>query len=224
MDSEFWHQRWREGRIGFHQAQATPLLVAHWPTLELPRDSRVFVPRAGKSLDMPWLAAQGHRVLGVELSPLAVARFFEERGLVPRVHDSHLGRHHVAGAIELICGDVFDLDAQVLADCAAVYDRAALIALPPELRRRAAATPILTSEQIGTRRFAVLAEVAGRSCVREPGADPSIEIAREELKLKAAALDADADTSTLCRASGLDVMHSCTNSIECRGDAIRWVS
>jgi thiopurine S-methyltransferase len=136
MDSEFWQQRWREGRIGFHQAQATPLLVAHWPTLELPRDSRVFVPLAGKSLDMPWLAAQGHRVLGVELSPLAVARFFEERGLVPRVHDSHLGRHHVAGAIELICGDVFDLDAQVLADCAAVYDRAALIALPPELRRR----------------------------------------------------------------------------------------
>ena len=69
--------------------------------------------------------------------------------------------------------------------------------MPPELRRRAAATPILTSEQIGTRKFAVLAEVTGRSCVREPGTDPSIEIAREELKINAAALDADAVASTL---------------------------
>jgi hypothetical protein len=96
--------------------------------------------------------------------------------------------------------------------------------VPPELRRRAAATPILTSEQIGTRKFEVLAEVTGRSCVREPGADPSIEIAREELKIRAAALDADAVTSTLCRARGLDVVHSCRSSIECRGDAIKWVS
>ena len=96
--------------------------------------------------------------------------------------------------------------------------------MPPELRRRAAATPILTPEQIGTRKFAVLAEVAGRSCVRVRGADPSIEIAREELKIQAAALDADAVTGTLCRASGLDVLHSCTNSIECRGDAIKWAS
>ena len=96
--------------------------------------------------------------------------------------------------------------------------------MPPELRRRAAATPILTSEQIGARRFAVIAEVAGRSCVRQPGTDPSAEIAREELKIKAAALNADAVTSTLCRASGLDVLHSCTNAIECRGDAIKWAS
>lgn len=96
--------------------------------------------------------------------------------------------------------------------------------MPPELRRRAAATPILTSEQIGTRKFAVLAEVTGRSCVREPGTDPSIEIAREELKIDAAALGADAVTSTVCRARGLDVVHSCRNSIVCRGDAIRWTS
>lgn len=136
MDSEFWQQRWREGRIGFHQARPTPSLVAHWQTLALAPGSCVFVPLAGKSLDLLWLAAQGHRVLGVELSPLAVAQFFEEQRLVPQVHDSNLGRHHLAGAIELVCGDVFDLDVPALADCAAVYDRAALIALPPEWRHR----------------------------------------------------------------------------------------
>lgn len=134
MDPDFWHQRWRDGRIGFHQDRPTPLLLEHWPTSA--PGSQVFVPLAGKSLDLVWLAAQGHRVLGVELSPLAVAQFFAEHGLTPQVHDSHYGRHYRAGEIELICGDVFGLDADVLADCAAVYDRAALIALPPPLRRR----------------------------------------------------------------------------------------
>lgn len=136
MAPDFWHQRWREGRIGFHQDRPTPLLLEHWPSLALAPGSQVFVPLAGKSLDIVWLAARGHRVLGVELSPLAVAQFFAEHGLTPEVHDSRCGRHYRTGDIELICGDVFDLDADVLADCVAVYDRAALIALPPPLRLR----------------------------------------------------------------------------------------
>ncbi|PWK85868.1 thiopurine S-methyltransferase [Fulvimonas soli] len=141
MDPEFWHRRWREGRIGFHQDGVTPLLREFWPALGLPRGSRVFVPLAGKSLDLAWLAAQGHRVLGVELSPLAVRQFFAEHGLAPEERVSRHGRHFRAGDIELVCGDVFDLDAEALADCAAVYDRAALIALPPPLRRRYAREP-----------------------------------------------------------------------------------
>lgn len=134
MDQEFWLQRWREGRIGFHQTRVLPLLQKHWPALGLPSGSRIFVPLAGKSLDMAWLAAQGHEVLGVELSPLAVQQFFEEQGLTPRTWTSRHGTHYAAGRIELICGDAFALDAEVLAACAAVYDRAALIALPPSLR------------------------------------------------------------------------------------------
>lgn len=136
MDHEFWLQRWQAGQTGFHQSRVLPLLQKHWPALGVPAGGRVFVPLAGKSLDMLWLAAQGHPVLGVELSPLAVQQFFAEHGLTPTVHESRYGRHHVAGSIELICGDAFALDAAVLSDCAGVYDRAALIALPPALRAR----------------------------------------------------------------------------------------
>jgi thiopurine S-methyltransferase len=136
LNPEFWLQRWREGRIGFHQDKVEPLLLEHASALGLPSAGRVFVPMAGKSLDLVWLAAQGYRVLGVELSSLAVESFFAEHGLTPQVRETRYGRHYRAGDIELICGDVFDLDAEVLADCAAVYDRAALIALPPPLRRR----------------------------------------------------------------------------------------
>jgi thiopurine S-methyltransferase len=139
MDREFWLARWREGQIGFHQDRVMPLLQKHWPALGLPTQSRVFVPLAGKSLDILWLAAQGHPVLAVELSELAVEQFFTENKLSPISHNSPLGRHHVAGGIEVICGDVFDLDRATLATCGAFYDRAALIALPAATRRRYAA-------------------------------------------------------------------------------------
>ena len=136
MDPAFWHQRWHENRIGFHQDKPTPLLPKHWDAVGAAPGARVFVPLCGKSLDLAWFASHGYRVLGVEVSPLAIEQFFAEHGLQPAVRESRYGRHYQAGPIEIVCGDAFGLDAEALADCTAVYDRAALIALPPDLRRR----------------------------------------------------------------------------------------
>jgi thiopurine S-methyltransferase len=136
MHPDFWHQRWQDNQIGFHQDKPTPLLLEYWPSLGLAHGSRVFVPLAGKSLDMLWLASRGHRVLGVEIEQLAVEQFFTENRLVPAMHESEYGTHYRSDEIELICGDAFALDARVLSDCAAIFDRAALIALPPDMRRR----------------------------------------------------------------------------------------
>jgi thiopurine S-methyltransferase len=136
MDASYWLECWREGRTGFHRQEVMPLLETHWPALDLPRGTRVLVPLAGKTLDMAWLAAQGLRVLGVELSPLAVQAFFAEHRLEPQRHLSACGEHYVAGDVEVIQGNVFDLDDATLAGCMAIYDRAALIALPPAMRRQ----------------------------------------------------------------------------------------
>lgn len=136
MDPEFWLKRWQEGATGFHLNRVTPLLAKYWPALGIAAGARVLVPLCGKSLDMTWLAAQGHAVLGIELAPLAVEQFFEEQNLRAAEHDSPLGRHYVAGQIEIICGDIFNLDAATLGSCAGVYDRGALVALPPEMRQR----------------------------------------------------------------------------------------
>ncbi|SBV51763.1 thiopurine S-methyltransferase [Xanthomonas bromi] len=120
MDTHFWLERWQLGHTGFHQPEVLPLLQKHWPVLQLSKQARVLVPLCGKTLDMHWLAAQGHRVLGVEVSPLAVAHFFDEAGLQPQRHNSPAGEHFIAGPIEIICGDAFALDANMLADCMAV--------------------------------------------------------------------------------------------------------
>ena len=136
MQPDFWHQRWQENQIGFHQDKPTPLLLKHWAAIGMPVGATVFVPLAGKSLDMVWFASQGYRVLGIELSPLAIRQFITEHGIVPEVRESKYGTHYLAGNVEIIQGDVFDLDAAALADSSVVFDRAALIALPPDLRRR----------------------------------------------------------------------------------------
>jgi thiopurine S-methyltransferase len=136
MEPEFWQQRWDEGRTGWHLEEVNRLLLKHWPALALPEEAPVLVPLAGKSLDMAWLAAEGYPVLGVELSLDACREFFEERGLEPEEIDepdfTRLGVAH----LQLLAGDVFALKAEHVDGVAAVYDRAALIALPEAMRHR----------------------------------------------------------------------------------------
>ena len=139
METEFWQQRWQANEIGFHQAEINPYLPQYWPQLELPTAGEVFVPLAGKSLDMWWLRDQGHRVLGVELSPVAVTDFFRTAGVTPQnTHSDPFDQYSGAG-VSLLCGDFFALDRARLASVSAVFDRASLVAMPPAMRRRYAA-------------------------------------------------------------------------------------
>ncbi|AZF25809.1 thiopurine S-methyltransferase [Pseudomonas sp. R2-60-08W] len=136
MDARIWQERWATNQIGFHQADVNPYLQRHWSTLALVDGARVFVPLCGKSLDMKWLADRGHRVMGVEVSDKAVEAFFSEQGLTPQIDQRGVFKVYQAGLIEVWCGDFFALDASAVADCVALYDRAALIALPQPMRSR----------------------------------------------------------------------------------------
>ena len=136
MHPEFWLERWQRNEIGFHQPAPHRALARHWAGLGLPRGSRVLVPLAGKSSDMLWLAAAGHQVVGIELAELAVRAFFEENALAPTItQHGALQRFSVAG-LDLWCGDVFAIGAADIGSVAAVFDRAALVALPEAIRRR----------------------------------------------------------------------------------------
>ncbi len=136
MEHDFWHQRWREGRIGFHQQAFNRWLTEYWSRLNVAPDARVLVPLCGKSRDMLWLREQGHAVLGVELSDIACRDFFYEQGVevTPVTVDNYHRRER--DGITLITADLFELPWEVFRGIGAVYDRAALIALPPAMRRR----------------------------------------------------------------------------------------
>ncbi|MCV6626249.1 MAG: thiopurine S-methyltransferase [Cellvibrionaceae bacterium] len=135
MENEFWLTRWHNQEIGFHQGQYNHNLVKYWPGMGLETDTQVLVPLCGKSLDMVYLAAQGHRVLGVELSETAVSEFFAEQQLAPTVSQRGAFRCYQSGPYTLLAGDFFGLRAEHLSQCQAVYDRAALIALPEPMRQ-----------------------------------------------------------------------------------------
>jgi len=136
MKKDFWLERWEREEIGFHQNEVNPYLRQYWQELHLARDSVVFVPLCGKSQDMLWLREQGHQVLGVELSAIAVQAFFKENGCIQHHFSRGKFEHCEADGIRILCGDFFDLSKEDLANAGAVYDRASLIALPPEMRER----------------------------------------------------------------------------------------
>jgi thiopurine S-methyltransferase len=134
MKKDFWLERWERGEIGFHQDEVNPYLIQYWQELHLVRNSLVFVPLCGKSRDMLWLREQGHTLLGVELSAIAVQAFFNENGYEPQHVSTGKFDCCEANDIRILCGDFFDLLKDDLAKVGAVYDRASLIALPPEMR------------------------------------------------------------------------------------------
>jgi thiopurine S-methyltransferase len=136
MEKEFWLERWEREEIGFHENEVNAYLPQFWHELDVEKDATVFVPLCGKSLDLQWLREQGHSVLGVELSSIAVQAFFDENGYAPIHSKRDKFDCCEANDICLLCGDFFELNHSDIAGVRAVYDRASMIALPPEMRER----------------------------------------------------------------------------------------
>lgn len=130
MDTSFWHQKWATNNIAFHKSEVNPLLVNHLKELTLATDSRVFVPLCGKTLDIPWLLANGYRVAGVELIEIAIKQLFQELRVSPSVSAVGNIKHYSAKNIDIFVGNIFDVSSKILGAVDAIYDRAALVALP----------------------------------------------------------------------------------------------
>lgn len=132
MEAAFWHQKWEENRIGFHQADVNPWLPVGWSAGQ--EEETVLVPLCGKSSDMLWLSGQGHPVDGFELSELAIEQFFSENRLTETVTEVGPYRCHQHDRLCIHQGDFFAAPA-LGRHYRLAYDRAALIALPTAMRR-----------------------------------------------------------------------------------------
>ncbi len=163
MDKDFWLAKWRANEIAFHQAQPHRSLQLYWSLLGLRPGARVFVPLAGKSPDLLWLAAAGLEVVGIELSPLAVEQFKSENA------------GPLLASIDLRCGDIFDLTPTSLGPIAGIFDRASLIALPPAMRQRYVAQLAGLSEP-GTQTLLVTLEYDASRMAGPPHSVDSAEV------------------------------------------------
>jgi thiopurine S-methyltransferase len=136
MDANFWQQRWEKNETAWHESKANPLLVKYFHELSLAKDRRVFVPLCGKTLDIGWLLSHGYRVAGAELSQLAIEQLFMDLGLQPDISAVGEVQQWSAKHIDIFVGDIFALSRKLLGPVDAVYDRAALVALPEQMRPR----------------------------------------------------------------------------------------
>jgi thiopurine S-methyltransferase len=136
LHPDFWHDRWRTAQIGFHRSSVDYNLIQHWRDLTLPKAARVLVPLCGKSLDLLWLRDQGHPVVGIELSDIALQAFFAESGVAARRRTLPHFDLYDAADLECYGGDLFEITPERLGKVAAVYDRASLVSWAPEQRGR----------------------------------------------------------------------------------------
>jgi thiopurine S-methyltransferase len=134
MEAEFWHKKWRNDQIGFHLEEQHPYLLKYWNELGLEGRGRVFVPLCGKSNDMLWLRAQGHELLGIEYSPLAIDSFCKQVGGDFIADQVGVLNRYTGQGYSLLVGDYFALDRNIVGAIAGVYDRGSLIALPETMR------------------------------------------------------------------------------------------
>lgn len=154
MEIDFWLDRWRRGETAFHQPYVSPYLGYYYGELGPPREKRaslrVFVPLCGKSKDLWWLAQNDYDAIGVECSELAIEQFFAENNLTYDRADKNGFVSFKTGKLEILLGDFFSLQPDDIGPFTDIFDRASLIALPPDMQRRYV-NKITSLQQKGTR-------------------------------------------------------------------------
>jgi thiopurine S-methyltransferase len=133
MKADFWHNKWETNQIAFHKSEANPILIEHISALGLNAGDRVFLPLCGKTLDISWLLYTGYKVVGAELSEIAINDLFAHMDLYPIIIDMGDVKHYSAENIDIFVGDIFKITPEHIGHVDAIFDRAALVALPDQV-------------------------------------------------------------------------------------------
>ncbi len=134
MDIDFWKDKWEKKIIGFHLSEVNPLLVKYYEQLSLNKNNRLFLPLCGKTKDISWLLSKGHSIVGVEFSQLAVEQLFSELEVEPEITMLKDLIQYSTKGLDIYVGDFFKLTYELVGRVDAIYDRAALVALPQSMR------------------------------------------------------------------------------------------
>lgn len=132
----FWQQHWSDGQTAFHLDDIHPDLQVFLPVLSLELGDTVFVPLCGRTLDIGYLLNVGYNVIAIEMVEYAVQQLFNQLSIVPEVSGWKQGKCYRADHLTVYVGNYFDLSSDECAEVSAIYDRAALAAMPYKLQQR----------------------------------------------------------------------------------------
>lgn len=135
-NNELWLNMWEKKNIPFHKSTVNSALIAYASQLSCNAGDTILVPLCGKSLDMVWLAQQGYKVIGIELSAIACEEFFSENNIEHQIIIEDKFTHYKSKDIEIFCGDFFTVTKNDFPEIKAIYDCKSLIALPAEIKQK----------------------------------------------------------------------------------------
>jgi thiopurine S-methyltransferase len=136
MDKKFWLEKWDKSEIGFHEKKGNQFLVEFFSELNLKKGDTIFIPLCGKTRDIAWLLSNKYHIIGAELAEIAIIQLFAELELKPQIVELDKFKQYSAKNIDIYVGDIFELTCEMLEAVDAVYDRAALVALPEKNRKK----------------------------------------------------------------------------------------
>lgn len=133
MKKNFWENSWDEGgyKTSFHKKDVHPYILKHLPPSKL-KNKTILVPLCGKSVDLIYFRNYAHHVIGIEFIKEAIDQFFKEQQLPYK----QLANSYFSDKLTIINSDFFNISVNDIGHIDLVYDRAALVALPPDLRTK----------------------------------------------------------------------------------------
>lgn len=134
MEISYWQSRWRKDNTGWHMDNVYPPLANIWSQLSIKSSAKVFVPLCGKSLDLRWLVERGHQVTGVDVSQKALEDVINYTNQSFTKDSSHGFTIYRSESLELWQGDFLKLPVKKIPQPDVIYDKASIVALPPEMR------------------------------------------------------------------------------------------
>merc|ERR1712032_697639 len=141
MDNQAWNARWENNTASWHADEARTEILNLMKSNVTDFKGKVFVPLCGASLDMVWLAEQGLQVVGVEVSRLAIDKFFQEIYIKDDYDIISFNETstiiHKAGNITIYEADLYNCQ-ELMSEPAfdLIFDRASLIAINWEDREK----------------------------------------------------------------------------------------
>lgn len=140
LSHDWWHQAWDKGTLGWHRDKVDAILQRYLKQLSGDKEHiSILVTLCGKSLDLPWLAGQGHDVVGCELSEIAGKQLFEENSIpysVMTVKDFKVFSATDDKKLKFYAGDFFNIDALFIGPFDVIWDHNAFGAVNPNDRPR----------------------------------------------------------------------------------------
>ena len=134
--NRYWKARWLNDITEFNQKDPNPFLTHNIASLNLKANAAILVPLCGKSIDMLWLSQQKFNIIGIEISEIACKAFFHDNNLSYQKTFIDGSICFSGDRITLVCNDIFQASMNIISGIDAVYDCAALSALPIQIQKK----------------------------------------------------------------------------------------